>query len=322
MFRRTSLRCVLSTIIVLAVIASCAPAATPISAPTAVSTAASTPSPALNVLAAETFLADMAQNVAGNRLKVSSLMPVGVDPHGFAPTPADVKKVADSQVLIVNGAGVEEFLDELLKNAGGQRTVIEASAGLPSREAKEGEKADHEHHEGDPHFWLDPILVIKYVENIRDGLSQADPDGAKIYAANAEAYIKQLQDLDKWIVEQVKQVPDKNRQLVTNHESLGYFADRYGFKIVGAIIPSVSTGASPSAKELAQLAAQVKQAGVKAIFLETGANPQLARQLAQEVGIQVVTELYTHSITDAKGVAPTYLDMMRYNVRAIVDALK
>ncbi len=322
MFRRTSFYRMLSAIIALTVIAGCAPVATPLPAPTAVSTAAPASPPALNVLAVETFLADIAQNVAGNRLKVNSLMPLGVDPHGFEPTPADVKKVADSQVLIINGAGLEEFMDKLLKNVGGQRVVIEASAGLKSRQAKEGERADQEHHEGDPHFWLDPNLGVKYVENIRDGLSQADPDGTKTYTANTEAYIKQLRDLDKWIVEQVKQVPDKNRQLVTNHESLGYFADRYGFKIVGTIIPSVSTGASPSAQELAQLTAQIKQAGIKAIFLETGANPQLARQLAQETGIKVVAELYTHSVTDAKGAAPTYIDMIKYNVNAIVDALK
>ena len=415
------------------------------------------PSSALNVLAAETFLADIAQNVAGNRLKVEALMPIGVDPHAFEPTPGDVALVAKSNVLIVNGAGFEGFLDKLLSNAGGQRTVIEAAAGLESRQAREGEvaemseadladamcaaageekpqpasagkeaafaaelpgeqglfeitlvkqadgtyagyikyatdeagdfqialgagkagvtsakdkkeieiektlqlkcaglaqgnivellkdgeyiltltgfKADktplligpaggHHHHEGDPHFWLDPNNVIKYVENIRDGLSQADPDGAKAYASNAQVYIKQLQELDKWIVEQVKAVPDKNRQLVTNHESLGYFADRYGFKIVGTIIPSVSTGASPSAQQLARLSNAVKKAGVKAIFLETGSSSQLAKQLAQEAGVKVVTELYTHSVTDAKGVAPTYIDMMKYNVKTLVEALE
>jgi manganese/iron transport system substrate-binding protein len=449
---------VLTLALVLAAVAGCAPA--PMSAPAA---AMPTQAPAsLKVLAAETFLADIAQNVAGNRLKVEALMPIGVDPHAFEPTPGDVALVAKSNVLIVNGAGFEGFLDKLLSNAGGQRTVIKAAAGLESRQAREGEVAEmsdadladamcaaageekpqpasagkeaafaaelpgesgffqvkltqqpdgtfagyltyttveagdfqialdagkvtvskakdkvevevkktlllaqpsagkcagltqgnivelkdgeyiltltgfktdtallligpaggRRHHEGDPHFWLDPILVVKYVENIRDGLSQADPDGSKAYAANAEAYIKQLQELDKWIAEQVKQVPDKNRQLVTNHESLGYFADRYGFQVVGTIVPSVSTSASPSAQQLARLSNAVKKAGVKAIFLETGSSSQLAKQLAQEAGVKVVTELYTHSITDAKGAAPTYIDMMKYNVKTVVEALK
>jgi ABC-type Zn uptake system ZnuABC Zn-binding protein ZnuA len=276
------------------------------------------------VLAAETFLADIAQNVAGDRVKVEALIPLGVDPHGFEPTPRDVKRVADSAVLIVNGAGFEEFLAELLENAGGQRTVIEAASGLASRKPQEQEHAeDEEHgHEGDPHYWLDPVSVIRYVENIRDGLSAIDPDGSQLYAANSQAYIARLRELDQWIAQQIQQLPADRRVLVTNHESLGHFADRYGLRIVGAIVPSFSTGASPSAQQLGQLVDAVKQAGVKAIFLETGANPQLANQLASDAGIKAVTSLYTHSTTDAKGPAPTYIDMMKYNVRAIVDALK
>lgn len=302
-----------SLALMIVLLAGCVPATAPAGGPAG-----------LNVLAVETFLADIAQNVAGDRLKVAALIPVGVDPHGFQPTPADVKKVAASQVLIVNGAGFEEFLADLLKNAGGDRTVIEASAGLTMRETPDdpAHAAGGHHEAGDPHFWLDPVLVVKYVENIRDGLSQADPAGATVYAANAGAYIARLTELDKWIAEQVKQIPESNRRLVTNHESFGYFADRYGFIVVGAVIPSVSAGASPSARELAGLVDQVKQAGVRAIFLETGSNPQLARQLAQEVGIKVITELYTHSITDPKGPASTYIDIMKYNVTAIVGALK
>ncbi len=275
----------------------------------------------LKVIAAETFLADIAQNVAGDRVKIEALMPIGVDPHGFEPTPTDVAKIADSDVLIVNGAGFEEFLARLLQNAGGQRAVLEASAGLTSRQLHEGEIVDPDHN-GDPHFWLDPNNVIKYVENIRDGLSAADPEGAAIYAANAEAYSAKLKDLDRWITDRVKEVPEANRLLVTNHESFGYFADRYGFKIIGTVMPSVSTDASPSAQQLAALIDHIKATGAKAIFLETGTNPQLADQVAQETGCKVVTNLYTHSITAANGPAPTYLDMMKANTNAIVDALK
>jgi ABC-type Zn uptake system ZnuABC Zn-binding protein ZnuA len=276
---------------------------------------------ALKVVAAETFLADIAQNVAGNRVKIDTLIPIGIDPHGFEPTPTDVAKIADSTVLIVNGAGLEEFLTELLQNAGGQRAVIEAAAGLISRQPRAGETSDPDH-AGDPHFWLDPHNAIKYVENIRDGLSTADPAGAAIYQANAEAYIAKLQTLDRWIADRIKEVPEARRLLVTNHESLGYFADRYGFKIVGTLLPSVSTGSSPSAQQLALLIDQIRAAGVKAIFLETGANPQLAEQVAKETGSQVVTNLYSHSITGASGPASTYIDMMKSNTDAIVTALK
>lgn len=301
---------------VAALLVGCAPAAAPTGA-----------TGGLKVLAVETFLADIAQNVAGDRLRVSALIPIGVDPHGFQPTPADVRKVAESQVLIVNGAGFEEFLAELLANAGGQRSVIEAAAGLtmrqPAEEAHEHEAAGHGHeHEGDPHFWLDPQAVIQYVVNIRDGLSLADPAGKQSYMQNADAYIARLKELDAWIGEQVQQIPAERRLLVTNHESFGYFADRYGFTIVGAVIPSVSTGASPSAQEMAQLVAHIQETGAPAIFLETGANPQLAQQISRETGVKVVTGLFTHSITDRDGPAPTYIAMMRYNVQAIVAALK
>lgn len=275
-----------------------------------------------SVLAAETFLADIAQNVAGDRLHVDALIPVGVDPHSFEPTPADVRKVAASSLLIINGAGFESFMDRLLSNAGGQRTVVEASQGLALRQLEAGEHPEGAPPEGDPHFWLDPTKVIVYVGNIRDGLTAADPDGQAVYAANADAYIAQLNELDAWIKEQVAQIPESRRLLVTNHESFGYFADRYGFKVVGAIIPSVSTAAAPSAQELARLSDQVKASGAPAVFLETGSNAQLADQLARETGIQVVTGLLTHSVTAPDGPAPDYIGMMRYNVDAIVGALR
>jgi ABC-type Zn uptake system ZnuABC Zn-binding protein ZnuA len=283
---------------------------------------ASAPAQPLKVIAVETFLADIAQNIAGDRARVEALIPVGLDPHAFEPAPSDVVKIAQSQVLIVNGAGLEEWLQRLLNNAGGQRLVIEASHGLAARVPPAGDPAAAEHPEGDPHFWLDPTKAVRYVENIRDGLSQADPAGADVYAKNAQAYIAQLNDLDQWITAQASQVPPARRLLVTNHESFGYFADRYGFKIVGAIVPSVTSNASPSAQEMAALVDRVRAAGAPAVFLETGANTQLADQLAHETGIKVVTGLLTHSVSAAGGPAPTYLEMMRYNTTMIVNALK
>ena len=277
----------------------------------------------LSVLVVETFLADITQNIAGERLQIETLIPIGMDPHAFVATPQDVAKISDSQVLVVNGAGFEEWLDEVLANAGGERLVIEAAAGLTSRTAPEsaGSGGD-QHNEGDPHFWLDPLSVIRYAENIRDGLSQADPAGQAIYAQNAAAYIIQLTELDNWIKTELEAIPPAQRLIVTNHESFGYFADRYGFQIVGTIIPSVSTGATPSAQQMAQLINDIRASGVSAIFIETGANPELADQIAAETGVQVVTDLYSHSISEPGGKAPTYIAMMKYNVTTILEALK
>ena len=276
-----------------------------------------------NVLAVESFLADMTQHVAGSRLKVTALIPVGVDPHSFEPTPNDVARIAHSQVLVINGAALEAWLQKTLDNAGGQRLLIVATTGLTPRTPKEGELLDPaEHPMGDPHFWLDPTQAVHYVENIRDGLIKADPAGKDAFTQNAAAYIDQLKALDAWIVDQVQQIPPERRLLVTNHESFGYYADRYGFKIIGTIIPSVTSGASPSAQQLARLVDRIRAAGAPAIFLETGANPQLADQVAQETHIKVVTELYTHSTTPPGGSAPDYISMLKWDTQQIVNALK
>jgi ABC-type Zn uptake system ZnuABC Zn-binding protein ZnuA len=278
----------------------------------------------IKVLAVESFLADMAQNVAGDRLQVDTLIPVGTDPHSYQPTPQDVARIADSDVLIINGGGVEAWLQDTLKNAGGNHLLIETSKGLVSRKPKAGEDVLNPTDQGvvDPHFWLDPHMAVHYVENIRDGLTQVDPAGKDVYARNAQTYIAKLKDLDGWIAAQVAQIPPERRLLVTNHETFGYFADRYGFTIVGTIVPSVSTDSSPSARQLGDLINRIRATHAPAVFLEAGVNPQLAAQLTAETGITVVSDLYTHSITDKNGNAPSYIDMMRYDVLRIVNALK
>jgi ABC-type Zn uptake system ZnuABC Zn-binding protein ZnuA len=273
------------------------------------------------VLAVETFLADIAQNVAGDRLTVEALIPIGLDPHAFEPTPRDVVQISQSQVLMVNGAGFEQWLTKVMENAGSQGTVIEASAGLAMRTPQAGESVGHPG-EGDPHFWLDPTLVAGYVENIRDAFSAADPAGKAEYTANAEAYVAKLEELDAWIEEQVATLPEEDRLLVMNHVSHGYYADRYGFRIAGAVVPSVATGESPTAKQLAALTETIRAEGVRAIFVELEENPQLADQIAAETGIVVVDDLRDHSLSEPDGEAATYIDMMKYDTRLIVDALK
>ncbi|BCY16729.1 ABC transporter substrate-binding protein [Leptolinea sp. HRD-7] len=275
----------------------------------------------LKIIAAESFLSDIVKNVAGDRATVESLMPLGMDPHAFEPVPSDVAKIANARVIIINGGGIEGWLGKMIDNAGGEHLVIEASNGLQSREAGEKELLPDEPG-GDPHFWLDPISVIHYVENIRDGLIKADPEGKEAYTKNADVYIARLKELDATLREEAQSIPAEKRLIVTNHESFGYFADRYGFTIIGTIVPSVSSGASSSAQQLARLVDHIKETGATAIFLETGTNPQLAEQVAKETGIKVVTDLYTHSITGPDGVAPTYIDMMKYNMSRIIENLK
>ena len=267
------------------------------------------------ILTSTTFLADITRNVAGERRTVESLLPVGADPHSYQPTPRDVTKIVQSKLLIINGAEYEHFLEPLLENAEGEREVIEASAGLDP-----GTDAGNEHGV-DPHLWLDPNNVVTYVENIREALTHFDPDGAALYKSNADAYMAQLTDLDVWIKEQVSQIAPEKRLLVTNHEALGYFADRYDFRVIGAIVPGVSSNASASAQQMAALIDQIKASGASALFLDEAENPAFAQQIADETGVKVIEDLHLESLTDGPPAA-TYIDMMKHNVTQIVVALK
>ena len=168
---------------------------------------------------------------------------------------------------------------------------------------------------------MDVNRGITYVENIRKGLTNFDPEGAAVYQSNAEAYTAKLKDLDSWIVEQVNQIPQEKKLLVTNHDALGYFADRYGFTIIGAVLPSVSSDASTSAGQMAQLIDQIKSSSASAIFLDEVENPALAQQIADETGVKIVEDLHVELLTDGAP-AGTYIDMMKYNVTQIVNALK
>lgn len=271
----------------------------------------------LKVLVTESFLGDIARNVAGDRLQVEILLQPGVDPHGFEPTPQDLAKMAQSQILIVNGLGYETWLKKALENVNHQQRMIVASNGITPNVDPSGEHAD-----GDPHLWMNPLNVICYVENIRDGLSQADPAGKNVYAQNAESYIAKLKDVHQWATDATGKIPAEKRLLVTNHDALGYLAQAYGFKIVGAVIPSVTTGAAPSARQMTELIDTIKHSGAKAIFLDIGENQALARQIADETGLQVVTDLYVETLSSADGPAPTYLEMIKYDVSRIVSTLK
>ena len=274
--------------------------------------AAATPT-GLRVLATTTILGDIAQNVAGEYLQVETLLPRGADPHEYQLTPQDTTRIAESQLLIVNGVGYEEWLEETLNNAGGERSVVIASDGLALRTSQEGQ---------DPHLWMDPVNAIGYVENIRAGLTQADPGGAAAYAANAAAYIERLKELDAWIAAQVGQIPPEKRLLVTNHDSLGYFADRYGLTVIGTVVPGLSSEASPSARQIAELIDRIKASGAPAVFLNAGDNPSLADQIKEETNILVVSDLYIESLSPADESAPNYIEMMKLDVSRIVEALR
>ena len=275
--------------------------------------AAATPGPdALKVVTTTTVFADIVQNVGGVRVAATSIIPPGVGPEDYEPKPDDAKKLTDAKLIVSNGVGLDDFLNDLLASGtGGQTPHLVLGDGIPVLTV-DGER--------NPHFWLDPTLVKQYyLPAIAAKLTEVDPDGKTTYDANVASYGAQLDTLDAELMAEIATIPEANRKLVTFHDAFPYFAKHYGFELVGVILEN--PGQEPSAAELAALVDKVKAAGVKAVFSEAQFSPKLAETLAQEAGITtVVTTLYN----DALGPAPadTYLGLMRWNVDQIVPALK
>jgi len=291
-----------------------------------------TPEAALRVVATTTILGDVVRKLGGDAMEVSVLVPPGSDPHSFQATASDIREVVEADLVITNGAGLDAFIDRLLESAvqaDEQDKIISASDGIAFRQLPTGSQgenhAEEVSHSGeediDPHVWFDPQNVILWTRNIERALSQADPANASLYAANGEAYRAELEELDTWIEDQVATIPMENRKLVTDHQTLGYFADRFGFDLIGTVIPGSSAAAEPSAEDLATLIDAIPSMGVKAIFAGSTVSPILAKRVAADTGVQVVP-IYTDSLTPSGGEASSYIDLMRYDVRAIQEALR
>jgi ABC-type Zn uptake system ZnuABC Zn-binding protein ZnuA len=335
---------------------------TPASAPTSGQAAQqATSGDKLKVVATTTIVGDVVKNIGGDLIDLTVLMQPGVDPHSFEFTPQDVAKVADSDIVFVNGAGLEEFLTSLLENAGNNVNVVPVSEGITlipfkgehaegeheGEHGHEGEAAhgagedghesdhaegtpvadaeehegEHAHEGGDPHVWWNPQNVGVWADTIAKALAEKDSANAPAFEANAAAYKAELQELDSWIKEQVGQVPEANRKLVTDHDTFGYLADRYGFELVGAVLPNSSTQAEVSAQDLAALQDAIKAYNVKAVFVGSTVNPSLAQRVADDTGTRLV-QTYTDSLGEPASEAATYIDFMRTSVAAIVNALK
>jgi ABC-type Zn uptake system ZnuABC Zn-binding protein ZnuA len=276
------------------------------------------------VVATTTIVGDVVHSIAGDWVDLHILIPPGVDEHSFQYTPEDVARVADADIVFMNGAGLETFMQPLIENAGRHAKVISVSDGVALAQASNSQEAaqagQQSSTEGDPHVWMDPNNTLIWTKNITAALIEVDPQHTADYQANAAKYQQDLTELDRWILQQVAQIPEANRQLVTDHEIFTYFANRYGFKQVGALIPSYSTEAEPTARELADIEDAIHQFDVKAIFAGNTVNPELSKRVAKDTGV-ILVPIYTGSLT-ADGPAKTYLDYMRYNVKAIVSALK
>lgn len=258
----------------------------------------------------------LVEAVGGERVTVTSIVPVGADPHTYQPTPSNVQAVADAGLVFVNGAGLEDWLQPLLVAAGGTKIpVYELAEGLQTiEEDAHAADAGHDHAEGNPHLWLDPFNAISYVRQIAYRLSERDPDGAAEYKANADRYVAEIEEFDRWAKEQIARIPPDRRKLVTFHDAYPYFAAHYGLELVGVILPN--PGREPSPREMAQLVDTIREQQVPAIFIEPQFNPRLAERIAQEAGARTYL-LYSDSPPEGGG----YLDMMRANIEQLVEGL-
>lgn len=276
----------------------------------------------LQVVATTSIVGDLVSNVGGDLIELTTLVPLGSDPHTFSPTPQDVASVADAHVVFANGLGLEEFLQPLIENAGGDAVVVPVSAAVETIEfGGTEEEARHAHGSDDPHVWTTPANAVVMVQAIEEALSTLDPAHADSYKASAEAYAAELNALDSWVMAQIQSIPAENRKMVTDHDSFRYYADRYGLELIGAIIPSYSSNAEPSAQELAELQDAINQTEVNAVFVGTSVNPVLAERIAEDTGVQLAP-LYTGSLGEPGSGAETYVDYIRYDTQIIVDALK
>lgn len=279
--------------------------------------ATTTPAPVgtIKVITTMSVLADMVRNVGGERVTVSNIIPLGAGPEDYQPTPQDAQAIAAADIVFFNGHGLEDWLTDLFRSAAKpNQPQISVSDGL------NGINPDDEFRQGNPHFWLSAANGIHYVERIRDGLSQVDPAGAATYAANAAAYSQQLRELNEELKQQAQTLPEDARKLVTNHDAFPYFAQEYGFTIVGNILGNPE--AEASAGELARLVRNIQAEHVRAIFSENQFSARLSQTLASEAGVAVVADLYTDSLGQPGSDVNSYIDLLRYDMQTIVTALK
>ncbi len=264
----------------------------------------------LNVVASFSILGDFVKNVGGERVDVTTLVGPDGDVHVYAPAPADARKIADAKLLVINGLGLEGWLPRLLQASGGKAPIVTATKGIAP--LKLGSDAD-------PHAWQSVANAKKYVTNIRDALAAAGPADAEVFRKQAEIYLAKLDALDREVREAVAQIPESRRKVISTHDAFGYFAAAYGIQFIAPL--GVSTESEASARDIARVITQIKAEKIPAVFLENISDPRLIRRISAETGARVGGTLFSDSLTGEKGDAPTYIAMVRHNIKALTSAL-
>ncbi|MDT3685735.1 MAG: metal ABC transporter substrate-binding protein [Pseudorhodoplanes sp.] len=270
----------------------------------------------LKTVATFSILADFVKKVGGDKVDVVSLVAPDGDAHVYAPTPADAKKLADAQIVFTNGLGFEGWITRLVKSSATKADIVVATRGLKPLKAAGGHGHDHD---GDPHAWQSVANAKTYVANIRDALVAKDPANKAVYEANAAAYLGKLDQLDTDVREAIARIPAERRRIITTHDAFGYFRAAYGVDFVAP--QGVSTDSEASARDVAKIITQIKKQKIPAVFLENVSDPRLLKRIADETGARLGGTLYSDALTGEKGPAPTYIDMIRHNIRTLSAAL-
>ena len=264
------------------------------------------------VVTSTTVFADLVGQVGGSHVDAVSLIPNGGDVHTFAPRPLDVERISAARLIVMNGLGLDDWMTRLISDAGATAPVVRLAEDLPGATCVLGENGTP-----NPHLWLDVANAERYVSRIAERLAQVDPAYAADYAAAAAAYTRRLETLDGWIRTRIATIPPGGRRLVSFHDAFPYFARAYGLEIVGTVV--AAPGQEPGAGQVIALINTIRATGVKAVFAEAQFNPAIAEAVAEEAGVQVVTDLYNDTL--GKAPADTYEGMMRWDVERIVGAL-
>src|SRR5712692_1091464 len=273
----------------------------------------------LNVIASFSILGDFVKNVGGDRVEVATLVGPNGNAHVYAPSPGDAKKVADAKLVFVNGLGFEGWLERLVKASGTTAPIIVATKGIKPLERAGTHGHDHDHGRADPHAWQSVANAKTYVVNIRDALIAIDPAGKAHYESSATTYLARLDALEREVRDTIAKVPADRRRVVTSHDAFGYFEGAYGINFTAP--QGVSTEAEASAKDVASIITAIKKQKASAVFLENVTDPRLVRQIASETGAKVGGVLYSDALTDEKGDATTYIDLIRHNLKQLANAL-
>ncbi len=281
---------------------------------------AAEPAP-LHVVATFSVLGDMVKEVGGDDVAVKALVGPGGDAHVFQPTPDDARAVAQADIVFVNGLGLEGWMDRLTQAAGGKAKIVVASKGVTPRQMmEEGEHGGAPTKVTDPHAWQNVSNGRIYVRNIEAALVAARSSQAAQFHERAARYGAELGALDQEVRSAVAEVPEKQRKVITSHDAFGYFGAAYGVTFLAPV--GLSTEAEPTAADVGKLIGQIREEGIKDVFIENMTDPRLIERIGKDTGAELGGELYSDALSPADGPAPTYIAMFRNNVPKLVAAMK